>query len=354
MGQALRRHTHGRLEVNGIVRSTVFPNAVRDVRMKKGFDTLRAFGPKVDDVNYTRLAKIERGEIFPTAPEMRSISRALGVQVSTLLIDPSTPGFNREAWAREHIEAKLENRGGGLDAMKLGAAMRVKRLELGRSTTDMKEFGLPAATVSRIENAERPIERWDAGIQRGIAKVLGVRGNASVTNRVDEMFDEGSLDQMLHDLFSPEAIDERNKKRLRSLLAELDTKKAQQMLHDLDSVAVMSGKATDDGRFSISASERRVHLPEGVGPDSVAIEIVEPVLGPGLPRGTVVVVDPSQKVGDGDVAAVLSKGGNSVRMLSVSEVEGQLVGYSMASEEQIDLSDLPRGSRVARMVAAVA
>lgn len=354
MAQALRRHTHGRLEENGIVRSTVFPNAVRDMRVKKGFETLRSFGPNVSDVTYTRLAKIERGEIFPTAPEMRSISRALGVQVSSLLIDPSTPGFDREAWARDHIEAKLANRGGGIDAMKLGAAMRVKRLEMSKSTTDMKEFGLPAATVSRIENAERPIERWDAGIQRGIARVLGVRGNASVTTRVEKMFEAGTLDQMLHDLFSPDAIDERNKKRLRQLLSQLDTKKAHQMLHDLDSVPVMSGKATEDGRFNISASERRVHLPEGVGPDSLAIEIVEPVLGPGLPRGTVVVVDPDQKPVDGDVVAVISKGGNSVRMLSVSDEDGDLVGFSMKSDAQVKLSDLPRGSRIARMVAAVA
>lgn len=354
MGQALRRHSHGRLEENGIVRSTVFPNAVRDVRLRKGFDTLRSFAPRVGDATYTRLAKIERGEIFPTAPEMRSISRALGVQVGTLLIDPTSPGFDREAWARDHIEAKLANRGGGMDAMKLGAAMRVTRLSMDKSTTDMKEFGLPAATVSRIENAERPIERWDAGIQRGIAQVLGVRGAAEVERKVESMFASGELDAMLHDLFSPEAIDERNKRRLRLLLRELDTKMAHQMIHDLDAVPVMSGTATPDGRFLVAPSERRVHLPEGAGPEAFPVEIVEPVLGPGLPRGSVVVVDPAAEPRDGDVVAVISKGGSMVRLLSVALVDGALVGYSMASDQQVVLDELPRGSRVARMIAVIA
>lgn len=354
---ALRQHSHGPLEENGIVRSTVFPNAVRDVRVRRGFDTLRAFDGKVD-VTYTRLAKIERGEIFPTADEMKSIARAMGVPVGSLLIDPNDPSFNREEWAREHIEASLSHRGGGIEAMKLGAAMRVKRLALGRSTTDMKDFGLPAATVSRIENADRPIERWDSSTQKGIAKVLGVRGNAGVTRKVAEMFEGGELDDMLHNLFSPEAIQERNNKRLKSLLAELPGKKVAKLLQDLDmnsdEIVVMSGESSEQGSFKIAASERRVTLPSGAGRNSVAIEVVEPVLGPGLPRGTVIVADPDQEVAAGDVAIILSADHGNARLLSVADGAGGLIGFSMAMDSTISLSALPEGSLIAKMVAAVA
>lgn len=358
MGQALRQHSHGPLEENGIIRSTVFPNAVRDVRMKRGFDTLRAFDDKVD-VTYTRLAKIERGEIFPTAGEMKSIARAMGVSVATLLIDPSDPEFDREAWAREHIEASLSHRGGGIEAMKLGAAMRVKRLSLGRSTTDMKDFGLPAATVSRIENADRPIERWDASTQKGIAKVLGVRGNPGVTRKVSEMFEAGEIDAMLHNLFSPEAIQERNNKRLKSLLAELGAgKKVQKLLSDLDinenEISVMSGDVVEHGAFRISSSGRRVAMPTGAGRSSVAIEVVEPVLGPGLPRGTVIVADPDQEIAAGDVAIVLSGDRSEARLLSVTNGDGGLVGFSMAMDSTMSFGALPEGSTVAKMIAAVA
>ena len=359
MAQALRQQSPAPLvlEENGIVRSTVFPNAVRDVRVRRGFDTLRALDGKVD-VTYTRLAKIERGEIFPTADEMKSIARAMGVPVSSLLIDPSDPSFDREAWAREHIEAKLAHRGGGIESMKLGAAMRVRRLGLGRSTTDMKDFGLPAATVSRIENADRPIERWDASTQKGIAKVLGVRGNAGVNRKVADMFDGGDLDDMLRNLFSPEAIQERNNKRLKVLLAELPGKKVQKLLQDLDSnddeVMVLSGEIGEHGAFNVKASERRVALPAGAGRNAIAVEMAEPVLGPGLPRGTVIVADPDMEIAAGDVAVILSEDHAEVRLLSIADNGTGLIGFSMASDSMIELSSLPKGSIVAKMVAAVA
>lgn len=347
----------GPLEENGIVRSAVFPNAVRDVRRRRGFSTLREFDGKVD-VTYTRLAKIERGEIFPTGSEMRSIARGLGVPVGSLLLDQNDPEFDRESWARDHIEAKLAHRGGGLEAMKLGAAMRVRRQALGRSTTDMKSFGLPAATVSRIENADRPIQRWDAGTQKGIAKVLGARGAAAAMEKVAAMFEAGELDAMLHTLFSPEAMEERNRKRLKTLLTELPGKKVARMLQDLDSVGaeidVMACVPAADGGFSITGSERRVAVPANAGRASFAIEVAEAVLGPGLPVDTVVVADPDQAPVAGDVAVILASDRSEVRLLSVSDDGDGLIGFSMAMDQTVRMDALPEGSIVARMVAAVA
>jgi transcriptional regulator with XRE-family HTH domain len=362
MAQALRQQNHAPLvlEENGIVRSTVFPNAVRDVRVRRGFDTLRAFASDEHvDVTYTRLAKIERGEIFPTADEMKSIARAMGVPVASLLIDPNDPSFDREAWAREHIEAKLAHRGGGIEAMKLGAAMRVRRLAMKRSTTDMKDHGLPAATVSRIENADRPIERWDASTQKGIAKVLGVRGNAGVNRKVAEMFASGELDGMLRTLFSPEAIHERNSKRYKALLAELPTgKKVSKLLQDLnaedDEIAVLSGDVAEQGAFNVAPSQRRVAIPAGASRSSMAVEVAEAVLGPGLPRHTVIVADPEQPVSAGDVAVVFSGDRSVVRLLSIADNGGSLIGFSMANDSMMTLSALPEGWGVAKMVAAVA
>ena len=357
---AARRRDEVLLEENGIVRSTVFPNAVRDVRVSKGFETLRSLDESGRmDLTDTRLGKIERGEIFPTADEMRSISRALGVQVGTLLLDVNEPGFDREAWARDHIEAKLANRGGGIEAMRLGAAVRVSRIAMGRSTTDMKDdFGLPAATVSRIENADRPIERWDAGTQRGIAKVLRVRGTAAVKRRVAEMHASGDLDVMLHDLFSQEAIDQRNARRLRALLSDLSGRKAARMLQHLEandnSMVVLTGSSDASGTFCVAPSDRKVPLPDGVARGSLAVEMADPVLGPGLPRGTVVVLDPEQAPVDGDVAAIVSRSGDRIRLVSVSGSDGTLLGFSVAFDEQVDLLSLPQGSRLMRMVAAVA
>ena len=140
------------LEENGIVRSTVFPNLLRDVRQEKGFDSLTDFHKVIPEITYSRLAKIERGQIFPRPDEIISIAEKLECEAEDLLIDVTDPEFDREAWARDHVEASLSYRGGTMADMRLGAALRIRRHELERSTTDMKEFGLPAATVSRIEN----------------------------------------------------------------------------------------------------------------------------------------------------------------------------------------------------------
>lgn len=361
MAQAIRKNTVRDLETNGIVRSAVFPNAVRDVRRRRGFDTLRAFDGQVD-VTYTRLAKIERGEIFPTADELKSIARAMGVPVSSLLIDPSDPTFDRERWARDHIEAKLAHRGGGIEAMKLGAAIRIARLGMKRSTTDMKEFGIPAATMSRIENADRPIERWDIQTQKGIAKILKVRGTTAIRTKVEEMFNAGDLDEMLHQLFSPESLEERNNRKLKALLQELPGKKVARLLDSIDpkaedvngEIAVFSSSMGKAGEFEIEKSERLVRLPDGAGPSSIAIEIAEPVLGPGLPRGTIVVADPDQEVLAGDVAVIVSPSGDEAHVISVASGDHGLVGFSMAMTSTLQLNNLPKGSVIAKMIATVA
>lgn len=353
MAQALaRRIDVNDLEDNGIVRSAVFPNAMRDVRRRRGFPTLRAFDGKVD-VTYTRLAKIERGEIVPEARELTSIAAALEVPVGKLLVDPASPEFNREQWAREHIEAKLQNRGGGIDAMLVGAAVRVKRCEMGKSTTHMKSFGLPAATCSRIENADRPVERWDAETMRGIAKVLGCRPSA-VKDTARRMFEAGELDKMLQTLFSPEAIEERNSRKLRALLSELPGTKAAKMLQDLNApveVQVLGTRDAGEGCFKAAPSDRKVEVPHGSSRATFAVEMASPVIGPGLPKGCVVVADPHAAVSAGDVAVI--RDGDNVRVMIVAETDGKLVGVSMVSPIPVTLTDIPEDVVVAKMVSTV-
>lgn len=365
MAQALRKISERDLEDNGVVRGAVFPNAVRDVRRDRGFPTLRDFDGKVS-VTYTRLAKIERGEIFPSAQELNQIAKALEVPVGKLLVDISDPEFDREQWARDHIEAKLKFRGGGIEAMRLGAALRVKRLEMKRSTTDMKEFGLPAATVSRIENADRPLERWDRIVQRGIAKVFGVRSSQSVQNEVMRMREAGELDDMLMSLFSPEAIEERNTRRLRNLLTDLPGQTAKILLDKLPGATEpevhgapvsatidVLGVAGEYGLISLVETGRSVVRPEGLDADVVAIQVTQPVLGPGLPTGSVLIVDPGMQPSAGDVAVVINMSDASARLLSVLEGRDGLEGFSMASDKVFSLEALGEGEIVGKVVSVI-
>jgi len=352
MPQALaRRIDLDELQENGIVRSAVFPNALRDVRRQKGFATLRDFDGKTP-ITYTRLAKIERGEIFPEPEELTEIAKALSVPVGRLLLDAQAPEFDREKWARDHIEAKLQNRGGGTDAMLLGAALRVKRLALNRATTDLKEFGLPAATVSRIENADRPVERWDASIMRGVAKILKTK-QGTINAVVQQMFDNGELDEMLATLFSPEAIEERNNKRLKVLLSKLPGPKAAQMLKELSAPVLAKAfqcRDQGDGSFKMKPVDRDIEIPAGGSKSCFAIDMAAPVLGPGIPAGTTIIFDPAvMKLNVGDVAAVRTN--DVVRVVIVSEIDDQLVGVSMANPRPLLLTELEEDAEVAKMLA---
>ena len=381
-----RSQTPFPLEENGVVRGVVFPNNVRELRRKKGFETLRDFNPETD-VSYTRLAKIERGEIYPTPDEMLTLANALNVGVGSLLVDTSDPSFNPEIWAREHIEASLENRGGDFEAMKLGAAMRVRRLSLGLSTTNLKDFGLPAATASRIENAERPINRWNRDVLKSIASFFKMKSIVEVQKYVDEMHAEGMLDDMLYNLFSSEAIEERRRKRLKALLSQVPADaRSQAILANLDShpksfrpqkakdagssesvpvpaaqsgqssiyggeeparpekpklsaTLKVLGKALPGGRINLDASDSVVVRPSGAGKDAFALRVPRASLGPGLPVGAVIVADPSVRVKNGNLAVIRNQKGNLAAIASIDiDQDGEMWALTSIGGKPFQLS----------------
>ncbi len=318
---------------NGIVRSTVFPNAMRDVRREKGFQSLTDFFAVFDEITYSRLAKIERGQIVPRADELIAIAEKLGVQVGRILIDTQDPSFDKEAWARDHVEASLNFRGGAHDDMRLGAAMRIRRKELKLSTTGMKaDYNLPAATVSRIENADRPFERWEADTQASIMRVFGKSTMAGVRRQIAKYEKDGRLQDVMFDLFSQESLDERNGKSMISLLDNLPGSKSKKLRSsiadtvfkasndsetpdsdevDFTSKAVFlfvnEGK-TEDGVTSLEPSSEKVRRKGKV--DGFAVRLDQPVLGPGLPAGSVAIFEMIERedITDNMVIAILQDG----------------------------------------------
>ena len=344
------------LETNGLLRSVVFPNRIRKMRKADGYRTLQAFlDVRLLNLTYDRLAKIERGEVVPAADELKEIARALETDVGRLLVDQNDPMFDRERWAREHIESRLAHRGGGIEAMKLGAALRVRRQSLGHATTDMKAFGLSAATVSRIENADRPIQRWDAATQQAIARVFGVDGPREVSRVrqfVDKMYRTGQLDETLRSLFSAEAIRERNDRRMRSLLTQLDDPEAKDILVRMDSrlTPVLTGEAGEDGLMEMRYSGRLTALPENAPRASIAVEVVSEPLGPGLPSGWILIAGPAASIEDGDVVVVLFDNGRTGRILAVRDTGDSFEGFSIRPRFTMALDELPPGATLMKMV----
>lgn len=396
------------LELDPIARGVVFPSHVRDVRRSKGYETLRDFDgkAKVDGtvITYNRLAKIERGEVVPDASEITGIAKALKVPVDALLVDPTSPMFDRTAWARDHIEASLKNRGGDLPAMKLGAAMRVHRLSLKLSTSDLKQYGLPAATASRIENAERPLERWARDVKNGIAAFFGLDSFRKVEARVEKMFEAGELTTMLSELFSEDALQARVNRRTRSLLAQLPGTAAKKIMEHLDEqytklpevlrttarsrhlesmlsagqdneatsedgaaeAPVIGGgdtetKGTDDmmvlgarllgNRITLEAETgRRVPRPTGVGPDAYAVQVDVSTVGSRIQRGSVVVAEEGHEIAAGDLVVIRDSYDNSVMIAEALVEDGNTFFETQSPKSSISMSELTGEEIVAKVM----
>ena len=298
------------LEENGVVRSTVFPNRLRDIRREKEFESLIDFHRTMSDMTYSRLAKIERGQIFPRPDELIAIAEALDVDPEDLLIDVTDPSFDREAWAREHVEASLSYRGGAMADMRIGAALRIRRHELGRSTTDMKDFGLPAATVSRIENADRPFSRWSEDIVEGVRRVFGVTSQAGMTRKINAYEKDGSLHDMMFELFSTDSIRARQVGPFAQIAAVIPGEKGKQIaraveidaisgandLADVDdamsklaTTSVFEGVSLSDGSMALRPTQDTVKRKAGT--KAIAIRADRQILGP-IDKNSVMVFEP--------------------------------------------------------------
>ena len=295
------------LEENGVVRSTVFPNRLRDLRREKGFESLTEFHSKLPDVTYSRLAKIERGQIFPRPDELLSIADKLGCEAEDLLIDVTDASFDREAWAKENVEASLAFRGGAMQDMRIGAALRLRRHELERSTTDMKDFGLPAATVSRIENADRPFKRWTPDIVKGVKKVFGVNSMVKLMEKVDAYEAKGELGPMMKDLFSTGSLRARQAGPFAQLAAAIPGDKGKMIARSMEidalsatgklspireavsktaNIPVFEGVSLSDGSMVLRPTEDSVRRKAGA--QAVAIRSDRKILGPLDPRSVMI------------------------------------------------------------------
>lgn len=297
------------LEENGVVRSTVFPNRLRDVRSDQGFASLIDFHKLVPDITYSRLAKIERGQIFPRADELVTISEKLNCRAEDLLIDVTDPSFDRAAWAHGHVEASLAYRGGTMEDMRLGAALRIRRRQLGLSTTDMKPFGLPAATVSRIENADRPFSRWSPDIAEGVRRVFGISSVAGISRKVKSYEKDGELDAMMAELFSVGSLQSRQATAFSALASNLPGERGREIARSVEIAALES---SDDAVIApaadIVSKQARIQVFEGVtlsdgsmalretdeqvrrrgGTEGLAVRADRAVLGPIDPKSVMV------------------------------------------------------------------
>ena len=350
-------------------RAFVFPNRVREQRRAHGLQKLMALGERLPDIPYIRLSKIERGEVVARADELRQIARALDVAPADLLIDLADPAFDIAAWALPFQDGSAISPEEERFAIQFAAALRALRnadATLTIAALD-KEFGLPPVILSRLENAHKTFDRWNAATVAAVCRVFGVADEQALRAKVGDQYRRGDLDAAIARIVDPADRERRARERTAALSAELASvaKPARRKAAARPKMAVATaanapeparmlavfGAPLAGGLIAFTPTDAVVAAPRDAGPEAFALRVCRATLGPGLPASAVVVADPDRPVTAGGLAVVRSNDG--YRIVTVTfDRWGARKGYSITPDLELDL-DICSPTDVVAIMAAV-
>lgn len=355
-------------------RTFIFPNRIREQRRRHGLQKLMALSELLPDIPYIRLSKIERGEVVARADELQRIGHALGIAPSQLLADVAHPGFDIAIWAQPFQDGRPWAEDEDRMAVMLGAALRVLRQTDRRLTiaTLDKEYGLPAVILSRIENAQKTLDRWNAATVAALCRLFNVEDEPALRSKVIHQYQQSDLDGYVGSISDPAVRLARTRERIDALSAELvpGKPKARQRRAPAKAGAPLPSRATvaalqppvpDPDAPVTPAAQRRelpvfgaplpggliadtitdavVEAPRLAGPRAFGLRVCRATLGAGLPAGAIVVADPDRAPTAGGLAAIRSEGG--FRLVTVTyDRAGVTKGYSVTPDLEINIDDL--------------
>lgn len=345
-------------------RAIIFPNRLREARRKQGLLKLLDLHHKLSDIPYVRLSKIERGEVVPTREELMLIADVLGINPRELIIDVDAPTFKIEDWAAEVHEVKPVDREEEELAVLLAAAVRYRRAHDHNLTIARvdQEFGIPAVTLSRIEHAQKPFDRWNENTLRSLCALFAVEDTSTLKRKVRRLHQVGALDPYLGLIGNPKRRIAKTKKKIQDILAtlpDLPTAEAPEKPYDWrasgdrralaaePSVSVAGelrrlqvyGSPLPGGLIARTETDETIEAPDKAGPNSWALRVFRPTLGVGLPGRAVLIVDPDRFPSPGGLAVLKEEEGYRVIFVTLDRV-GSLVGFSQNPELEINLDDV--------------
>jgi transcriptional regulator with XRE-family HTH domain len=344
-------------------RCFVFPNRMREQRHAAGHARLLRLATNIPEIPYIRLSKIERGEVVPRPEELRRIAAALGVAPADLLLDVDAPGFDIAAWAHPFIDGAPADLEEERFAVLLAAALRARRtgdpaLTIGAIERD---HGLAPVNLSRIENAQKTFERWNAATQNALYQLLRVADEPELRRHVAALHASGGLDAFLAAIPGAATRHARTRARIAEIAAALqaaDTVPAPivaplPMISGAASVRLVPvlGAPLAHGLIADTPTVEKAEAPHAAGPRAFGLKVCRATLGSGLPGQAVVIVDPDRPPSPGGITAMREEAG--WRLLSVgSDRDGRMMGYSSNPELEIALDDHDPAS-LAAVVSAI-
>lgn len=362
-------------------RNFVFPNRIREHRQTHGMHRLMALSNRLADIPYIRLSKIERGEVVARADELVRIAATFGIDAEDLLIDIDAPDFDIADWAEPFHDPRSWDNQDERNAVLLGAALRCQRNK-DRSLTIARleqEFGLPAVILSRLENALKPLLRWNDATLAALCRLFAAKDVAKLLEQLVERYMQGELDSYVQTITDPEARRARTRQRIEELRTELReapddkpgfatrpppsaAKAAKRApLSRAGATAVQPaplqralpvlGTPLQSGLIADKPTGVMIDAPSGAGPRTFALRVCRATLGAGLPPNAVVFVDPDRSPTLGSLAVIRSSG--AYRLVTVTlDRAGTTMGYSVSPDLAVNIDDLDPAD-VAAVIGAV-
>lgn len=346
-------------------RSVVFPNRVREHRLRRGHAKLLAFAASIPEIPYIRLSKIERGEVFPRAIELVRIAGTLDVAPEDLLIDVQSPQFDLETWFAPFVDtAVLDDQREAEAAVALAAAIRATRAgdpRLSPAVID-SDFGIAPVILSRLENAQKGLRRWGAPTIAALCRFFHVADEAALRAHLDQMHACGALDQFLGEIGGPDDRTARTRHRIASLrqeLAHAERVTAPVMPTSVPGamssvtpiggavrLAPVYGVPLPGGAIALQLTGATVELPSFAGPRAFGIRVGRAPLGSGLPGHATAIADPDRYPQAGGIALVRS--GEGHRLMSVSvDPQGAMTAHGLDPADSVALDTLAPADAVA-------
>lgn len=330
-------------------RSIVFPNRIREYRKRAGMPKLLALASVLPHIPYIRLSKIERGEVVAKAHELVSIAQALHLSPEHLLIDIDDADFDIEVWAeglQDWVAIDLEE---DRLSVLLAAAIRARR-ERDKSLTIAtieRDFGIPPVILSRLENAFKPLSRWNEQTIGALYRLFDVPDIPALKAHITMLHAEGALSAFLGVIANPSIRIAKTRARIDALRSELagdaaptspqpGSKRIRPENAGVSTLAPIQaparllsvyGAPMAGGLIARSETGEHIEAPGGAGPRAYGLRVCRPTLGPALPGRATVIVDPDRFPSAGSLAAVNE--GDGIRLLTIAfSRSGEMKGFS--------------------------
>lgn len=357
-------------------RTLVFPNNVRKFRKQLNIGSLLELSDRLPAITYIRLSKIERGEIFARADELRALAEALGTEPANLLVDVDDPAFDIAAWAEPLHGPLLADPEGERGAVLLAAAVRARRggdpaLTIAAIEQD---YGIAPVILSRLENAHKPLDRWNEDVRAALRRLFGAADDAELIVLIETMLADGQLDAVLPLVANPDVRLAKTRTRVAALRDELASLPVQappaghssdfptgvgvpRIEHAVGGETAtvrllpVFGSPLPDGLIAQTPTGALVEAPRNAGPRAYGLRLGRPTLGAGLPGRATLVVDPDRYPATGGLAVIRED--EALRVLSVgADRHGRMLGYSENPDREVALDTLDPAC-VAAVVSAV-